>query len=148
MKLLVAALGFLLVACAVTGGETPSAAPAATAASPVAAAPAAAPNGEQLYARNCLACHQSDGYGVPNMQPAITDGTWVKGEVQALASFVLTGGFNSAERKDSASHNVMPAFRQLPDEELAAILTFIRQKFGNGASPVSTAEVAAARAAL
>lgn len=82
------------------------------------------------------------------MQPAITGGTWVQGEIQALALFVLTGGFNSAERKDSVSHNVMPAFRQLPDEELAEILTYIRQKFGKGASPVSAADVAAARATL
>ena len=60
----------------------------------------------------------------------------------------MTGGFNSAERKDGDSHNVMPAFRGLPDEELAAILTYIREKFGKGASAVSPADVAAARAAL
>jgi mono/diheme cytochrome c family protein len=61
---------------------------------------------------------------------------------------VMTGGFDSAERKESANGNVMPAFRQLPDAELAAILTFIRQKFGNGASAVSAADVSEARASL
>ncbi len=85
---------------------------------------------------------------MPNLQPAITGGTWVKGEASALALFVLTGGFDSAQRKESDSHNVMPAFRQLPDEELAAILTYIREKFGEGAPPVSATEVAAARATL
>lgn len=104
--------------------------------------------GQQAYARNCLSCHQADGYGVPNMQPAITGGTWVQGDARALALFVMTGGFNSAERKESESHNVMPAFRQLSDEELADILTYIRQKFGKGASPVSAADVADARATL
>jgi len=138
------AFGALLAACA-AGGENAPATPAMTASAP---APAAVVAGQQAYARNCLSCHQADGYGVPNMQPAITGGTWVQGEVQALALFVLTGGFNSAERKESDSHNVMPAFRQLPDEELAEILTSIRQKFGKGASPVSAAEVAAARATL
>jgi len=111
-----------------------------------AAPPAAA--GQQAYARHCLTCHQADGYGVPNLQPAITGGSWVQGEVQALALFVLTGGFNSAERKDGESHNVMPAFRHLADEELAQILTYIRQQFGKGASPVSAADVAGARATL
>jgi mono/diheme cytochrome c family protein len=72
----------------------------------------------------------------------------VQGDARALAMFVMTGGFNSAERKDSASHNVMPAFRQLPDGELAEILTYIRQKFGNGASSVNVADVAAVRATL
>jgi mono/diheme cytochrome c family protein len=106
------------------------------------------PPGQQLYARHCLSCHQADGGGVPNMQPAIRGGTWVKGDPRALALFVMTGGFDSASRKDSDVGNVMPPFRQLPDAELAQILTFIRAKFGNGASPVSEAQVAEARTSL
>ena len=90
------------------------------------------PPGQRLYARHCLSCHQADGGGVPDMQPAIAGGTWVKGDPQALALFVMTGGFDSAERKDSANGNVMPEFRQLPDDDLAEILTYIRAKFGGG----------------
>jgi len=101
--------------------------------------------GQLLYNKHCLACHQADGGGVPNMQPAIIGGSWVKGDARALALFVMSGGFDSASRKESDVGNVMPPFRQLADDELAAILTFIRQKFGDGASPVSAAEVAAAR---
>jgi mono/diheme cytochrome c family protein len=105
--------------------------------------------GQQLYARHCLSCHQADGWGVPNMQPPIVGGTWVKGEPKALALFVMTGGFDSAQRKEGAvSHNVMPPFRQLSDEDLAGILTYIRAKFGGGASAVTPAEVAEARATL
>jgi mono/diheme cytochrome c family protein len=107
-----------------------------------------AAEGEKLYARHCLSCHQADGYGVPNMQPAITGGTWVQGDASALALFVLTGGFDSAQRKESESHNVMPAFAHLSDADLAAILTFIRVKFGKGAAPVSAEVVAAARASI
>ena len=70
------------------------------------------------------------------------------GDARALALFVMTGGFDSAGRKDSDVHNVMPPFRQLSDADLAGILTFIRAKFGKGASPVSADEVAAARATL
>jgi mono/diheme cytochrome c family protein len=106
------------------------------------------PAGQQLYAQHCLSCHQSDGGGVPNLQPAIAGGAWVQGDARALALFVMTGGFNSAERKDSASHNVMPAFRHLPDADLAQILSYIREKFGNGASSVSVEDVAAVRASL
>ena len=112
------------------------------AASSVAAEPAP---GQLLYNKHCLACHQADGGGVPNMQPAIVGGNWVKGDARALALFVMSGGFDSASRKDSDVGNVMPPFRQLADEELAAILTFIRQKFGDGATPVSAADVAGAR---
>ncbi len=124
----------LVLYAASAGGETPAAGPA--------------PAGQRLYAQHCLGCHQADGGGVPNLQPAIAGGTWVTGDARALALFVMTGGFNSAERKDGDSHNVMPAFRQLADAELAEILSYIRQKFGAGAPPVSAAEVAAARATL
>ena len=108
----------------------------------------ARPLGQRLYSRHCLSCHQSDGGGVPNMQPAIAGGTWVKGDAQALALFVMSGGFDSASRKDSALANVMPPFRKLPDEDLAQILTYIREKFGDGASPVTAAQVADARKKL
>ncbi len=128
--------------CATAAGDVPPAT------SPAVNAPDTRTPGQRLYARHCLSCHQADGGGVPNMQPPIAGGSWVKGDAQALALFVMTGGFGSAERKDSAVDNVMPEFRQLPDADLAEILTYIREKFGGGASAVSTAEVAAARASL
>jgi len=147
------ALTTLLVSAACAGvGETPV--PAVPAAQPTTAAAAgnppadSRPPGQRLYAQHCLSCHQADGGGVPNMQPPIAGGTWVKGDPQALALFVMSGGFGSAERKDSANDNVMPEFRQLPDADLAEILSYIRAKFGGGASAVSAADVAAARANL
>ena len=111
-------------------------------------APDSRPPGQRLYGVHCLSCHQADGGGVPNMQPAIAGGTWVKGDARALALFVMTGGFDSASRKDSDVGNVMPPFRQLADADLAEILTYIRQKFGGGASPMTAAEVAEARRSL
>jgi len=141
----VAAAAVLAAACATAADPLPPADPA-----PAAAAPPAdtRPPGQRLYARHCLSCHQSDGGGVPNMQPPIVGGSWVRGDPKALALFVMTGGFGSEERKDSAVSNVMPPFRQLPDEDLAVILSYIREKFGGGASAVSASEVAAARADL
>jgi mono/diheme cytochrome c family protein len=139
-------LGAAIVGCALAGETPPASAPQEK---PAAAAVDSRPPGQRLYARHCLSCHQADGWGVPNMQPAIVGGTWVKGESKALALFVMTGGFDSAQRKEGAvSHNVMPPFRQLSDEDLAGILTYIRDKFGGGASAVTPAEVAEARATL
>jgi mono/diheme cytochrome c family protein len=141
MKALAAGLLMISAGCALA--DDPAAA------KPAASAPAdTRPPGHKLYARHCLPCHQADGYGVPNMQPAITDGTWVKSDPRALAMFVMTGGFNSGERKDSQNGNVMPPFAQLPDADLAQILTYIREKFGKGAPAVSAAEVADARSKL
>jgi mono/diheme cytochrome c family protein len=103
------------------------------------------PPGQRLYGVHCLSCHQADGGGVPNMQPPIAGGTWVQGDARALALFVMSGGFDSAARKESDLGNVMPAFRHLGDAELAEILTYIREKFGGGASKVTAADVAEAR---
>jgi len=142
------ALGLLLVSAGAARGEPPVATPPAAAANAAVPANPASPEdpGKRLYVRHCLSCHQADGGGVPNMQPAIAGGAWVKGDPGALALFVMTGGFDSAQRKDSAVDNVMPPFAQLGDDELAAILTYIRQKFGGGAAAVDAAQVAAARA--
>jgi len=139
MRPLRIALGLLGAACLARAVAAEPPPPAAAAAADT------RPPGQKLYARHCLPCHQADGRGVPNMQPAIAGGTWVKGDAKALALFVMTGGFDSAARKESENGNVMPPFRQLPDDELAQILTYIREKFGGGASPVSAADVAAAR---
>lgn len=111
----------------------------------VAPADAAIVDGQAVYRRHCLTCHQADGGGVPNMQPAILDSAWVKGDPQALALFIMTGGFDSATRKDSAVDNVMPPFPQLTNDELAALLTYVRQKFGPDAGAVTVEQVAEAR---
>jgi mono/diheme cytochrome c family protein len=133
----------LAAACAIAAEPPSSSAPITAAASAD-----SRPPGERLYARHCLSCHQADGGGVPNLQPPIAGGSWVKGDARALALFVMSGAFGSAERKDGAVDNVMPEFRQLSDEDLAGILSYIRAKFGGGASAVTAAEVAAARADL
>lgn len=104
--------------------------------------------GVAAYAANCLACHQADGGGVPGFQPPLIGGVWVRSDPQALATFVLTGGFDSGSRKQSANENVMPPFTQLDDTTLAALLTYVRTRFGDNAGPVTPEQVAAARAVL
>ncbi len=106
----------------------------------------AADQGKAAYEANCLACHQADGAGVRGFQPALVGSAWVQGDAQALATFVLTGGFDSAGRKLSANENVMPPFMRLDDATLAAILTYVRATFGEQGAAVSKEQVAAARA--
>ena len=146
VRSIVAVAGVLLATACVAADPPPApAAPVAAPVAPPANNPVVSNEGQVLYGKHCLTCHQADGYGVPNLQPAITGGTWVGGDPRALALFVLTGGFDSASRKDGENHNVMPSFARLPDAEIAAILTFIRAKFGKGATAVGEAEVAEAR---
>jgi len=135
--MIVVRIAAVLIGAAQLGGCASSAAPKA-----------AVDPGPSAYAQNCLACHQADGTGVRGFQPPLVGSRWVRGDVQALATFVLTGGFDSGSRKEGAYRNVMPAFRDLDDATLAAILTYVREAFGEQAGPVSAEEVALARSHL
>ncbi|TKK71929.1 cytochrome c [Ilyomonas limi] len=102
--------------------------------------------GKQLYAQYCLTCHQEDGEGVPNMNPPLTQTSYVLGDKKKLIAWVLKGSGNEKVPIDGNTYsNNMPPQSALKDDEIAKILTYIRSNFGNKASAVSTAEVKAAR---
>ena len=116
--------------------------PAAKAAIPAASLAA----GKSLYAQNCLSCHQADGGGVDRMNAPLTKTSWVLGDKTRLVK-VLLNGMQGVDIDDEVYTNVMPAFTQLSDQQLADVLTYIRNSFGNKATAVSSAEVKAVRAA-
>jgi cytochrome c oxidase subunit 2 len=127
--------------------ETAAAAPApapAPAAAPAApsAAPAAAKlshddlvkSGEKVYAARCVACHQAAGTGLPPTFPALVGSKVVAGPPEAHILQVLKG------------KNVMPPFADLlKDDEIAAVVTYERNSWGNKSGDVQPAQVAAAR---
>ena len=81
----------------------------------------AAPQGEVLYQRLCSSCHGFDGEGRSGLAPALVDSKLVQGEQAALNEVVLNG------REDT----LMVAFRRnLSAAELAAVITYVRQRFG------------------
>lgn len=102
--------------------------------------------GKAIYTANCLTCHQVDGGGVPNMNPPLTGTKWVKGPKQTLVQFVLKGSKGQVEIDGATFHNTMPAQAHLTNEQLADVLTYVRKSFGNKASALTPAEVAAVRA--
>ncbi|WP_293902254.1 cytochrome c [Phenylobacterium sp.] len=111
---------------------------AQTPAQPAPAAPAAAPpalSGEAVYASNCSACHQPTGLGISGPFPALAANTLVTGPPDVLTTTVLMG------------RGGMPAFKnELGDDDMAAVLTYIRGAWGNTAAPVAKADVVAFRA--
>ena len=100
-----------------------------------------------MYEASCLTCHQADAGGVPNMNPPLIKTKWVLGNKTALATIVLKGlkGGEISIDGDTFS-NPMPAQETvLSDQQIADVLTYVRNSFGNKASAVTIAEVAAAR---
>jgi len=98
--------------------------------------------GEQVYQSYCIACHQKDGSGVPGAFPPLRETDCVNGEKSVLISAVLNGLQGPIEVNGEPYNNVMTAHDFLTDEEVAAVLTYVRNSFGNQASEVSAQEVA------
>jgi mono/diheme cytochrome c family protein len=111
--------------------------------------------GKGAFNQVCITCHQATGMGVPGIYPPLAGSEWVNGPSARVIRIVLyglkgdvhVGGhvFNAA---------AMPVFGQVSgsaynwsDEKVAAVLTYVRQEWGNKSGPVSADEVAAARKA-
>ncbi|MEM9984912.1 MAG: cytochrome c [Bacteroidota bacterium] len=108
-------------------------------------APEIMAQGEAVYLKNCLACHQKGGGGVPHLNPPLVGTDWVTGDKTRLIGVVLNGLNEEIEVDGEYYQNVMASFAHLSDEELAAVLTYIRNSWGNEAEPVSPEEVARER---
>lgn len=102
--------------------------------------------GELVYKKYCLACHQADGSGVPNMNPPLSNTSYVKGDKVRLINTVLKG-FPAPVDIDGESYtNVMPPHNFLKDQEIADVLTYVRNNFGNKGTAISLNQVKMVRA--
>ena len=115
---------------------------------PAAAAPttpAADSPGAKLYALACATCHMPDGSGVPGLQPALMGSKVVAGPPATVIKVLLLGPEKALPARKSTSANQMPVFDSLSDDEISAIVTYVRKTFGKGASAVTPAQVKAQR---
>jgi cytochrome c6 len=95
---------------------------------------AQAQDGKTLFAKNCAACHQATGLGIPGAFPALKGNVFAQGDPAIVIATVLKGRAG------------MPAFAaSLDDEKLATIITYVRGAWGNKAAAVTTADVATIR---
>jgi mono/diheme cytochrome c family protein len=102
--------------------------------------------GREIYAEVCTACHLSSGGGGPGLAPPLRSSEWVLGPKERVARIVLHG-LNGPVVVNGAEWNLdMPAY-SASDEDVAAILTYVRREWGHGAEPVSADEVRAVREA-
>jgi cytochrome c oxidase subunit 2 len=89
--------------------------------------------GEKVYKQNCVACHQATGAGMPPTFPSLHGSKVANGPAEAHITQMLKG------------KNLMPAFPQLSDADIAAVATYERKSWGNKGSVVQPADVAALR---
>jgi mono/diheme cytochrome c family protein len=101
--------------------------------------------GQKLYNTFCGTCRQQDGQGAFGRFPPLANTDWVSEDKARLIEIVLNGLEGNIEVNGEIYNGVMPPHNFLSDPELAEILTFIRQHFGNEASAVSAEEVSEGR---
>ena len=110
-----------------------------------AATQASMKRGQQVFSTTCIVCHQKNGGGVPHLNPPLIKTSYVLGEQSVLIQIVLKGLNQPIEVRGETYNNVMPSFAQLTDEQIADVLTYVRNSFGNKASAVTPALVKAER---
>ncbi|MBZ5586878.1 MAG: cytochrome c, partial [Acidobacteriia bacterium] len=100
--------------------------------------PGAAPQGAEIYSAICLPCHQAGGAGVEGKYPPLAGSEWPVKDAGIPARIVLNGLEGPIQVKGKTYVNQMPALGpQLQDDEIAAVLTFVRSSWGNHADKVS-----------
>ena len=102
--------------------------------------------GKKVYTERCLTCHQADGGGVQNMNPPLTKTKWVLGDKVQLIQIVLKGLSTGVEIDGDSYHNVMASHADLSNLQIADVLTYVRNSFGNKAKAVTEADVKSVRA--
>jgi mono/diheme cytochrome c family protein len=99
--------------------------------------------GRRTYVNNCQVCHQADGGGLAGQYPPVAGSEWVLAEDPGRLVRILLDGMSGPVRvRGQLYNNVMPAWRDLlSDQQIASVLTFIRNEWGNQARPVTPDEV-------
>jgi mono/diheme cytochrome c family protein len=122
---------------------SPQAAPEATTSGPVIAA------GGAIYRDVCSACHGLDGKGVPELVPSLAEAPSLRSDDLSTILRVVLRGARSAATAKAPTAPAMPSYGwQLSDEQVAAVVSYIRNSWGSAAPLVAAGDVAKARTAL
>jgi glucose/arabinose dehydrogenase/mono/diheme cytochrome c family protein len=108
--------------------------------------------GQEVYTREglCLTCHRGDGGGLPPAFPPIAKSKWITEDSERLIKVVLWGLMGPMEvngKKFDGQVPMTPFGGMLKDQEIADVLTFVRNSFDNKASPITVEEIKKVRSA-
>ena len=102
-------------------------------------------DGKQIYGSKCTACHQATGQGIPGVFPPLAASEWVLGDEKVLVNILLHGVVGDIDVKGNQYKGAMPAWKDMSDVELAAVMSYIRSDWGNKAAEIEAATVKAQR---
>ena len=108
--------------------------------------PAVHERGLAVYNRTCIACHGPDGKGVPGAFPPLDGSSWPVGDATVPIRILLAGLQGPIEVSGLKFENIMPPHTDLKDQEIADVLTYVRQSWSNDAPAVAADTVQKTRA--
>jgi mono/diheme cytochrome c family protein len=98
--------------------------------------------GAALYAEHCAECHGDRGEGAPPAYPPLAGNPSVNAAVAANGiKAVLNGGYAPVTAANPRPYGMPPYFGLLSDQDVAAVLTYVRVSWGNSGPPVSAQDV-------
>src|SRR6202142_633168 len=110
--------------------------------------PAQMAEGEKLYRAACVACHEADGSGAPRIYPPLPGNANLQSADPASALRIILDGAETVTTPRAPNTGSMPAYaRDLSDQQIADVATYIRNSWGNAAAAVTPEQVAKARKA-
>jgi len=106
--------------------------------------------GRRTFDIVCSGCHSPDGMGKPNQAPPLAGSEWVQVEkperMIRIPLYGLNGPITVKEQQMSFPAGMVAIGWDMPEDDLAAVLTYIRQAWGNKASRVTAQQVKAVKA--
>ncbi|WEK17560.1 MAG: cytochrome c [Candidatus Pedobacter colombiensis] len=88
-------------------------------------------NGRDLYIKHCQNCHGTKGEGLASLTPPLTDTVFLKSNKHRLACFIKNGIKDTITVNGQIYDGTMPAFPELYDIDIAQLLVYISNSFGN-----------------
>jgi nitrite reductase (NO-forming) len=101
--------------------------------------------GEALFAGTCSVCHQANGAGLPDVFPPLAGSDYLMADKKRSIGVVVNGLTGPVTVNGKQYNSVMPPMSQLTDDEIANILTYARNSWGNKGEAVTKDEVASVR---
>jgi nitrite reductase (NO-forming) len=102
--------------------------------------------GEALFAGTCSVCHQANGAGLPGVFPPLAKSDWLAADPKRSIGVLLHGLSGKVTVNGQDYNSVMPPMNQLNDDEVANILTYVVNAWGNPGGRITTEEVRKVRA--
>ncbi|MGA8264374.1 MAG: copper-containing nitrite reductase [Ignavibacteriaceae bacterium] len=96
--------------------------------------------GKEVFSRTCIACHQINGEGIPGVFPPLAESDFLNADKERAIGIVLHGKTGPVTIKGKSFNGVMPP-QNLSDQEIAAVLTYVYNSFGNSKKFVKSGEV-------